>query len=318
MEFIVKKTFELSQIEKQQIVDLFNAIFEKSRDVNMFDEQFINNSLGYSYHALMIDNTRIVGCNSYVPNYYVINGDKRVFCNSMDTMVSKPYRDFVNFYDMIIAAYDYIAKDGVFLIYGFPNDNSYFVYNRSKLMFDIGKLHTYCLPYRVGGMKPELKLFNPLSIIFSRLLVSFSSLFSSKKIYSFPIEKEQKTYNISRYKWFGGDYEIIDKSELYFTYKVKLHEGVRTAFLIDVMPKSSKNFNKAVKYIVKKEGTNFDLMLYIGNLPFKNSSFMKIPRKYEPKNFNFTCKILNEKGIDKDMIFDIQNWDVNLSNYDLI
>jgi hypothetical protein len=46
-------------------------------------------------------------------------------------------------------------------------------------------------------------------------------------------------------------------------------------------------------------------------------SLITMPHKYEPKHFNFTCKVL-EKGYLDDSLYDINNWDVNLSNYDLL
>lgn len=317
IEVIVKKTFELSIAEKEQMVNLFNAISEKNRSVNAFEEQYSHNSFGYSYHALLVDDDKVEGCSSYIPNHYVMNGEKKAFCNGVDTMVSRPYRDFFNLYDMIIGAYDYMRKDGILLVYAFPNDNAYPVYKKSKLYFEIGRLDTYCLPYRIGGVKPKLKILNPLSILFSEVLVFITSIFSSNKIYGFLIEKGESYYK-TRYKWFGGEYEIIDKDGVYFTYKVRLHEGIRTAFLIDVMPKSAKNINKAVRYMINKEKSNFDLMLYVGKLPFRNIGLIKIPRKFEPKNFNFAAKILDERYIDRNLVFGMSNWDVNLSNYDLI
>jgi len=45
-------------------------------------------------------------------------------------------------------------------VYGFPNDNDYPVFRKAKLMRDIGKLSTYYLPYRIGGIIPKLKFLN--------------------------------------------------------------------------------------------------------------------------------------------------------------
>ncbi len=101
-----------------------------------------------------------------------------------------------------------------------------------------------------------------------------------------------------------------------FMYKIITYEGVRTAFLVDVVNKSARNFCKAVKYIIQNENVNFDLILYVGHLPFYGYGMIKFPRKFEPKHFNFTGFLLNEKN--KDLLFNIESWDVNLSNYDLI
>jgi hypothetical protein len=238
--------------------------------------------------------------------------------NGVDTMVSKPYRDFVNFYDLVETAYDYLKKDGVVCDYGFPNDNSYLLYVKAKLGRDVGKLTTYCLPYRIGGIKPKLRPLNGFSFLFVHIYIFFTALFADGKVYYFPIEKETETYNATRYKRLDGKYNIVSHQGNSFVYKLMDYEGVRSAFLMDVLEKSAANFNKAVRYIIKNHHKEFDILLYVGNLPFKRHGLIKVPKKLEPKNFHFTGEILRKDAIDKELFFNIDNWDVNLSNYDLL
>jgi hypothetical protein len=180
MEFIVKKTSELTEDEQTGILVLFNTIFEKDRSLEQFKNQFLNNPLGYSYHSMIIDSGHIVGCDSYIPSYYLVNSKRFLFANSVDTIISKPYCDIANFYDMITAVHEYMKKEGVVCAYGFPNDNAYPVYTKSRLMRNIGSLTTYCLPYRVGGIKPAIKAFNWLSIIFTKIYIFLISFFPVK------------------------------------------------------------------------------------------------------------------------------------------
>ena len=102
-----------------------------------------------------------------------------------------------------------------------------------------------------------------------------------------------------------------------FVYKIMEFEGIRTAFLIDVFEKSAKNYCKAVHFLLKNEGSKFDILLYPGYLGFGCCGMIKIPHKFEPKRFVLTGKVL-EKSYDFDGLWDIKNWDTNLSNYDLI
>jgi hypothetical protein len=267
---------------------------------------------------MMIDNERIVGCDSYIPSYYLVNGRRLLFANSVDTMVSKPYRDFANLYYMITAVHEYMKKEGVAYAYGFPNDNAYPVYIKSKLMRDIGSLTTYCLPYRMGGIKQQLKALNWLSVLFVNSYVFLISLLAGKKIFHFPIEKEAITYNATRYKRFDSNYNTANYKGSKFVYKLMEYEGIRSAFLIDVFEKSAAHFNRAVRYIIKNHRKEFDIILYIGQLPFKYHGLLKVPRRFAPKNFHFTGEVLQKNGIDTDLFFNINNWDVNLSNYDLL
>jgi hypothetical protein len=318
MEFIVKKTTELTNAEQEGILSLYNLIFKRDRSLQYFRNQFLNNPLGYSFHSMIIDAGKIVGCDSFIPSYYLVDGKRLLFANSVDTMTSKPYRDFANYYDMVTAAHDYMGKCGVALVYGFPNDNAYLLNIKSKLGKDIGSLTTYCLPYRIGGIKPKLKILNCLSIVLIKSYVFLISLFASKKVYHFPIEKEAKTYNATRYKRLDGDYKIVYYKSSEFVYKLLDYEGIRSAFLIDVFEKSPANFSKAVKYIIKNHHNQFDILLYVGHLSFKTHGLIQLPDKFAPKKFHFTGEILIKDEIDKELSFIINNWDVNLSNYDLL
>lgn len=315
--FEVKKTSELTIEEKSQILSIFNEIFEKERTVKEFDNQYFNNVEGDGIHALMKADGVVVGHDAGTPCYYIING-KRVpaMCN-VDTMIHPKFRGLENYYDLMKTAFDKYRELGYEIVYGFPNDNAFPLITGIKIMKFIGNLDTYCLPFRVGGVKKKLGFLNWSSIFFCRCWLGISCLFASKKLSHFLIEKEAESFNATRYKRMDGNYSIIHLPDLDFVYKVEDYEGIRAAFLIDVTQKSAKNFCKAAKYIWKQENKNCDIVLYVGVLPFGCTGFIKIPRKYEPKKFNFTA-VLNGKIIDKKEFYNISNWDMNLSNYDLI
>lgn len=313
MEFVVKRTTECSHEELEQMIELFNTVFERDRTLDIMLNQYTQNPLGYSYHSLIIDEGRIVGINTSVPVYFKKDGEKVLFAVGIDSAVSKPYRDFFNYQDMVVAGNKYMKKEGVKFSYGYPNDNAYPVVIKSKLSKEIGKMYTYCLPYRIGGVKKGLGWLNWASIAFCKCWLGISSLFASSRVLPYRIEKDLESYNETRYKRNDGQYSFGDG----FVYKVINYEGIRTAFLIDVYEKSAKNFCKAVKDILKKDGKNFDILLYPGYLKFACSGMIKIPHKYEPKRFVLTGKIL-DKSFDFDGLWDINNWDTNLSNYDLI
>ena len=313
MEFIVKRTTDCTHEELEQILNLFNAVFERERPLDIMINQYTQNPLGYSYHSLIIDEGKIVGINTSVPVYFRKDGEKVLFAVGIDSAVSKPYRDFFNYQDMVVVGNKYMKNEGVKFSYGYPNANAYPVVIKSKLSKEIGKMYTYCLPYRVGGVKKGLGWLNWASKVFCKCWVSVASLFASSEVKTYRIEKDLESYNATRYKRNDGQYSFGDG----FVYKIMEYEGIRTAFLIDVFEKSAKNFCKAVKYIMKHESKNFDILLYPGHLRFTHCGMIKIPHKYEPKRFVLTGKVL-DKSFDFDGLWDINNWDTNLSNYDLI
>ena len=113
MRIVCKRTDELSSSEWRQIVALFESVFERENSIERLKEAYTQNVLGYSFHAIIEDDDQIVGLNSYVPAYYLFKGEKMLFANSVTSMVAKKYRDFFSFFDMVKAAYSYMAKNGV-------------------------------------------------------------------------------------------------------------------------------------------------------------------------------------------------------------
>lgn len=316
-EFIFKRTDELNDSELLQATGLFNAVFDKSRSADDMLRQYVNNPLGYSFHSLIVDGGRVVGMNGYVPVYYIVRGERMLFAVSVDACVEKGYRGYFNFNHMVLTAYSHLKKAGVKFIYAYPNDNSYPIYIRSRLMEDIGMMDTYCLPYRIGGVKPALKWLNPLSRTLTRLFVSASGILARDKVAEFSVCKELASYNATRYKRGDGKYTVTGNDRDGFAYKVMEYEGIRCAFLIDVWPKSPRSFNRAVSHILKVERKAFDLLLYPGHLPFGNTGLIKLPLSMNPKKFHFTGKIL-DPTLKKEDVFSIEAWDTNFSNYDLI
>lgn len=318
MEYICKKTDELTAEEQIQITSLFNIIFDRAVSADFLFQEYTNNPFGFSYHSIAKDDGQVVGFSSYVPAWFWYNNQKVVFVCGGTTMIAKAYRDGFTFYEVIKNAHRYLIENGVVMNYGYPNDKSCPVLLKTKLTKLIGKMHTYCLPYRIGGLKKSLWWMNWLSMLGCRIWVGCSELFASKKEYSFVVHKDDESYNPTRYQRFGGDYGLAQLKHGCCHYKVKEHDGVRTAFILDVSPKSSRNFVDAVKYLLKNHSKEFDLVLYPGELPFGITGMVRLPRKVEPKNFNMTGNILDKKALDENVIYDIKNWDTNLSNYDLI
>ena len=317
IKFVVKKTTELTQEEINQSLQLNNDVFKEQCSYETFIKRNTMNPFGYSYHTLMLVDNQVVGYDSGIPYYYIVNGEKvKAICN-IDTMISPKHRGLENFYDMLSTACKCFKEEGFAFVIGYPNDNAYPLLIGTRIMKDIGKMYTYCLPIRIGALKPKLRFLNWASLAFCKTWVSISCLLASKKTHSFIIEKELDSFNKLRYKQFDTNYQFASLNNGEVVFAIKDYQGIRPAFIIDVFPKSSMAFSEAVKHLIKTHQKEFDLVLYPGYLPFKNYGLFRIPRKYEPKNFNFTGMIF-DKSIPKDLFYNINSWDTNLSNYDLI
>ncbi len=182
---------------------------------------------------------------------------------------------------------------------------------------DVGKLTIYCMIRNIGAVKRRLAFLNIFSRIFSRVLYTCSFLSIGHRLYSYKYHKERESFDKVRYRWFGGDYRKVSRKGSQFVYKLERYNEVETAFLLDVWPLSRSAFEEAVRYIYKKERKGIDMIIYVGNLPFTPIGLISVPHRLEPKHFNFTCKPLVKDFFD-DSLYDIRNWEVNLSNYDLL
>ena len=312
-----KKTTELPREDLEAILKGFNDTFSLNRPFEVMMNQYVQNPFGYSWHNVVYDDDKVIGHICAVPSYYWCNGEKVVFVDGVDAFIQKEYRDGEIFLNQLQSYFGHLKKIGVKLMLGFPDSKVMKLYAKTKVYKRIGEMNTYILPYRVGGVKPALKPFNFLSKAFAWSYVYLTGLFASKRIKTFKIEKDAETYNATRYKRMDGDYKIVRDGDWEFFYKCMPFKGVRAAFLIDVTGKSAKHFNKAVKYILKHNSKDFEVILYVGNLYFGYSGLIKVPEKFAPKHFHFILKVF-DKSYNNEVVLDSRNWDVNLATYDVI
>ncbi len=312
-----KKTTEISEYDFHQIVDGFNEVFSLDRKVDVVYNQYVQNPFGYSYHTIVYDDDVIVGHVCGVPSYYWKNGEKFILVDGVDAYIKKEYRDGETFMEQLMIFYKYQKENGVKMLIGFPDSKVMKLYTKTKIYKHIGEMYIYILPYRIGGVKPILRPFNYISKVFAWSYVYLTGLFASSNLTQYKIEKDTDSYNATRYKRMDGDYCVVKDGDLEFFYKCMPFKGVRAAFLIDVTGKSAKHFNQAVKYIMKHNSKDFDVILYVGNLYFKNSGLIKVPEKYAPKHFHFIMRLF-DKSFNDEVTTDIRNWDVNLATYDVI
>ena len=172
MTYIIKKTNDLLEDEKLQICELFYDVFDNKKSVDDFSKQFLGTITGYSYHGLMIENDKIVGCYSAMPFEYNFYSKKYIFALSVDTMIMKEYRgNPFSLKKMANLVYKSLTVDGIPFVFGFPNDNVYLIRKKILKWQDVGQLDYYMLPIRIGNIKKELSILNPISSLISKCMV---------------------------------------------------------------------------------------------------------------------------------------------------
>ena len=216
MKVIYKKTIDLTNNEIKEICTVFETVFSgEKKSVNNYKNEFLNTCLGYSWQGLLLtDDDKIVGANVFVPFKYIIGGDEKLVAMSCDTMIMEQYRNFDNILNLITIGRNLLCENGFYMYIGFPNDNSYPLYKKAFRDKELGNLSIYALPYKIGGIKKQLKVFNCFSMLVAKTILLFSQVSRSKKTYSKFILRERKSFEETRYNWFNpADYHIVNKDK---------------------------------------------------------------------------------------------------------
>ena len=89
LSFKVKKTTELSDQEIDQLVDLIRSTMNVEKTRKTYTDKYLHNFLGYSFHALMVKEDKIVGCNTVIPQEFILFDKKYSFGQWCETFIQK-------------------------------------------------------------------------------------------------------------------------------------------------------------------------------------------------------------------------------------
>ena len=161
MKLTVKRTNELSSIEKHALCALFQDVFHKPRSLESFEREFARPELGGSYHCLLFDDKDdVVGSYTSIPVRYLVGDEEHIFGLSVDTMIRRGVRGKGHLKRMAEDTYARLAEDGIPFVFGFPNENIYLIRKKILSWTDIGNLSYYLLPLGFGRDRRLLRLFD--------------------------------------------------------------------------------------------------------------------------------------------------------------
>jgi len=312
---VFKKTDQLTDSEQQQMRDLFEDVFEKEMTRDAFERKFFHTPRGYSYHSLMLHGQVVVGAFSAVPGRYRFFGKEQIFALSVDTMIDAKYRGGGHLVKMANFVHQGLINDGIPFIFGFPNEHFYPAQRRLLKYKDIGELDYYALPLNIGSFVRKLKPFNGLSRNFCRLATRLCRIPKNLKT-KYEIEKViDRQFERHRYDYSYSKIDLTDGAEC--IYRIYEEEGgIRTLYIIDVVPLSAATLTKAIKQICRTAVGKVDIIIYVGRLSSRPAGLWKVPDSKKPRKIRLTGKILIPDAIDGS-VFNMDNWRVNLSDFDV-
>lgn len=316
-------THELTNHEWNTYVNGYNETFKKRNNKNFFIKKYSNSSNGYSYHALLInESSNIVGACTLIPSLYEKNGVFLKIAVAVDLFILPEYRNdafiFLKFY---LKLKKMILKDKITAVVAVPNLNSYDYWMNIVKFKDIGNLTYWALPVKFHNIKTNFPfVFNYVSILYSKIILKLNF------IYSFFLNSKDmsQSYKIvtndvflkSRFK---GDYYHFSDKNIRCYYSIINEDGVNTAYLLYAKENGVTSLNaliKGVKAILKNE--KIDLILFIGTLKIFQFIFVRVPKKFIPKRLPLIIDILKKEDKEKYKdLLNINNWDFGLINYDV-
>ena len=320
-EFKTYITTELPPGKLRSMTDNFNEVFDKNFPLAFFEQQSLVTLKGYSYHSFMEVDGEVVGACTAVPYAYMYKGEKKIFGLPINLFVKKEFRkDPFALYKMYSRLKDMMTAGGLSFAMAVPNENSYPYFKHALKWKDIGALPYYALPVRFGNIKKKHRFLNSASLAFSHSLAGIESIRcaimnAQEKIMPVSIVRTEPLMEQHRYT---SDHIKIKKTSFSLFYRLDREDEINTVYLIDFFNekgmKDAQSLNRAVRYILKNVKT--DIVLFVGKINFRQFSLLKVPVSMEPRKLSFSGEILNKEEIAED-IFDFNNWDFGLYNFDV-
>ena len=310
-----KRTHQLTKTEQEQMCDLFLRVFNKKMTKDTFKRKYFYTPKGYSYHSLMIHEKTIVGASSAVPGRYNFFGEEYIFSLSADTMIDPGYRGGGLLIKMINLVHQDLISDGIPFIFGFPNEHFYAVQKRLLKYEDIGELDYYVLPLNIDSVVRKLKYLNFISRGVCKLAVRLCRIPRNSEAGYGIAKVVDKQFEQHRYD--AGYSRIVLGNAAECIYRIYEEEGgIRALYIIDVIPLNAATLAKAVKQICRTAVKAVDIIIFVSNLPSKPPGLWKTPDSKKPQRIRMTGKLLIPDVIDSS-VFEMNNWSVNISDFDV-
>lgn len=318
MKYIFYKTSSISENIFESYTNAFNKTFDLNKDENYFKKKYLKTQIGYSFHCFVFENNQVVGACTVIPYKYKVGSSNHLIGLAVDTFIQEDYRKKNPF--LLLEMYKLIRKElkkkSIIAVLAVPNINAYSYWKKVVRFKDLYSLRYHLfIPNILFKFKFNLVFFSNMVYFFFINLNKLLSLLLKKN-------KKKSTIQLHKHQSFIDqryiDNQIIHENDKFKSvFSVVYEKNIKTAYLIDF--ENKKNTEKDYKSLIysfdqiKKH--NVDLILYIGDINFKQLLLFKIPRMIEPKSLKLIIDVL-----DNDWNNDLKNplnWDFGLINFDV-
>lgn len=314
----VRRTADLSPEERLRLCALFEEVFHKSCPESVFLRKYAAAWLGSSFHALARRDGRIAGAYSAIVVRYRFFDRDLLFAIPADLMIEKAFRGNMRaVVDLSNALYGALAKAGVACMAGSLRDEMAQFHERIGNWKIIGEMPYYVAPLR----GPHV----PGAAALMRGLVRIVNLAGERPACRTPAiyKVDDSAFRAYRYGIFPTEYRKISARAGEGIYTGRLFyeipdvpRGVRFSLLVDVNPLTPAAFEGVVRAIRRKE-PEIDYLAYQGTLSFRPKTMWRVAPRFARPHWRACVRVLRPEMVDE-RIYDIDNWNLNLSNGDIV
>lgn len=300
-EIIIKKTQDLTEEERKQLTDGFVECFPTHvmTEDQLFAKYYANH-FGFSYHAICIEDGKIIGSLSASPYWYEYQSERIKIALTCDVYIIPAFRSDIRiFANLNKNLKEYCGNEGIVCFLGVANENAYTYTIRLLRCKELFSLSYWILPIRIGNVakKSWLKPFNILSLCYTYLSVGVntlvSSIVNSRERPSICKIISDDSFLTNRLP--ESRYTNIKKNDVFFSYVITNDEDIRCAYIMMVSENGRRSYKalcKCVSHIVSYE--KVDMVMFIGTLNLNQGLLIKTPQKFEPRTLHLTINYLTK------------------------
>lgn len=323
------KTYQDSDFDN--LIELYNTVFPdlKPKDLIHWKNKKNPFGIGDKFTFLIKDRSKIIGQYTVVPKHFYLYGNRYLCVHSMGTMTHPNYWGMGISTYLAKLTYEYAKRNGYFFVYGFPNRNSIYMFEKKLGWTNFGKINFFIKDISLHNT--PLKVENQYKIKEIKSFDEEANKFCEKVKFFFPIiiKKDMNYLNwrfiehpFVKYKIFliyEKDFESIVSYFVLKKYKDKNTFGHIVDFLIDPRDKS---FERKIFSIIenftcnyfKNKASKISFWLPIYNL--KELVKTKLGYKSMENDTYWGFRILNEEE-NLNVLSSPNNWYLTMSDSDV-
>ena len=124
-----RKKFDFTPVGQNnfsELQEMFRACFNQLPQKNYFEWKFLQNPAGKAVGFVAHHEGNVAGFYGVIPEYFMVDGEKTLIYQSMDTMTHPDYQRQGLFTGLATKTFEHlIERDGEVFVIGFPGMNSY-------------------------------------------------------------------------------------------------------------------------------------------------------------------------------------------------